>query len=264
LLFDKEGSDIQIKPHADSPAVFVLEFGVKEKTTFFVEGENVFIMFYIGVNGKKTDGTIVVAASTGYTVGRPYHKGTDTPVILPERVGNGKFGDFHGRDSLKRVMQIMEFFFRKRQFNGIRNKGHICGNVPRVLLAEKPCKGDIILPGTECVAYQVIVVLGNGTAKTVKYAIGVQLFKSKLGYFVVEFHPHGLLLHDSIDKFVNFPVILDSLGRYRSTNLFDDFPGDFFILYFRCLYGLYSYSHYCLRLQYTKKTGKKQEISTGD
>ena len=41
---------IEIKPHADGLAVFVLEFVVNDKTIFSIEGKDIFIMFYICVN----------------------------------------------------------------------------------------------------------------------------------------------------------------------------------------------------------------------
>jgi hypothetical protein len=115
---------IEIKSHTDCLAVFVLEFVVKKKTIFSIKGENVFIMFYISVNSKKTNSKIIIAALAGYAMGSLYHKGTYAAVYLPERLGNSKFSYFHSRNSPERVIQIMEFFFRNRKLNGIRNERH--------------------------------------------------------------------------------------------------------------------------------------------
>ena len=80
ILGEDEGmkllNAIKIKSHTDCLAVFVLEFVVKKKTIFSIKGENVFIMFYISINSKKTDSKIIIAAHTGYAMGSLYHKRT--------------------------------------------------------------------------------------------------------------------------------------------------------------------------------------------
>jgi hypothetical protein len=35
-----------------------MEFGVWNKTVFFVKGKNTFVVFYIGIDGEKAGGTV--------------------------------------------------------------------------------------------------------------------------------------------------------------------------------------------------------------
>ena len=52
--------------------------------------------------------------------------------------------------------------------------------------------------------------------------------------------------------------MLNYLYRYRLTDLFDNLPGDFFILYFSCLYWFHFYSHFRLLKEYTTKRDRRQ------
>jgi hypothetical protein len=40
--------------------VFVVKFGVPDKTVFFVKGQNAFVMFYVGIHGEETGGAVII------------------------------------------------------------------------------------------------------------------------------------------------------------------------------------------------------------
>jgi hypothetical protein len=85
---------VEVKPHADSFAVLVVQLGVEDKTGFLIERQDAFIMFDVGVYCDKTGGEIRVVTSAGNTVGGLHHKRTNAPVFLLKGTGDGQCGNF--------------------------------------------------------------------------------------------------------------------------------------------------------------------------
>ena len=68
---------INILPHTDSFAVFVVKFSVRDKAVFLVKSKNSFIVLNVGIYGKEAGGNLANAQALSYIL--PFFRAAGKP-----------------------------------------------------------------------------------------------------------------------------------------------------------------------------------------
>jgi hypothetical protein len=139
---------VQVFPHADCFAVFVVKFGIGDKAVLFVKSKYAFIVFYIRVNGQKTGGTVGCVTSPRKPSRASDHKCSNALVLFRKIAINRQFCYLHGWNCFEGIVEVMEFLFGERQFYRVHDERHIGGGFSGSPLGKEPSEGNMVIKGT--------------------------------------------------------------------------------------------------------------------